>query len=166
MSARRLTDDEKKHYIPEFRERMFICTGTHIALDNPLLPEDFPSRESDGCFPANSNQAWIITQEEWEYYLDLDHTRTENKLHKEQEEELLFLRQEIERMNRQPKLYSSEEAKHKAQEWNETYNEGGEGYIPHFYTIEEFKRVSARIAELENILNCTKKEECQVCSTE
>lgn len=46
------------------------------------------------------------------------------------------------------KLPSADEAKEQARRYNNVYNEGGEGYVPHYYTQEEYERMAAELAEL------------------
>ncbi len=51
------------------------------------------------------------------------------------------------------KLYETrEEAKHASKVYNDINNEGGEGYLPHFYTIDEKKYYENVIAENEKII--------------
>ena len=46
------------------------------------------------------------------------------------------------------KLPSADEAKEQARRYNNVYNEGGEGYVPHYYTQEEYDRMFSELAAL------------------
>ena len=40
----------------------------------------------------------------------------------------------------------------KAKKYNDLYNEGGEGYVPHFYTKDEYEYYKERLNKLEKDL--------------
>lgn len=46
------------------------------------------------------------------------------------------------------KLYTAEEAKRMRKTWNNVINEGGSGYVPHFYTFEEVESAKRELAEI------------------
>lgn len=52
-------------------------------------------------------------------------------------------------------LYTEEEARRERKLWNDTYNEGGEGFVPKFYT---YKEVEDAKKELEEITNDDKRD--------
>ena len=149
MKARRLTEEEKKKYHPDYRDRLFIGLGERVELPH-IEVRDLPERHSDGCFLGCSNQAWVITQDEWDRYISLENERSAEEKAKERTERLNYLRNELADMKNQPKLYTREEAKAKKKWYNDTYNEGGGGYVPHFYTIDEYNYVLEEIEKIEN----------------
>lgn len=67
---------------------------------------------------------------------------------KETEESIAECRKIIEQCEKQEKLYTKEEAVKKRRDYNNLYNEGGEGYVPHFYTIEEYEFTKTKLNEL------------------
>ena len=48
------------------------------------------------------------------------------------------------------KLYHAQDVKKMEKQYNDLYNEGGEGYIPHFYTFEEYEYAKKQLAKLIN----------------
>ena len=93
--------------------------------------------------------AWTISQEEWAHFLELEHTREAKKKKAEREKRLSYLKKELARMEEQGKLYTKEEALQKARWYNNAYNEGGYGFVPHYYTQDEYDRTVAEIKQLE-----------------
>lgn len=73
---------------------------------------------------------------------------TSRKEKKKIEKSIVEYRQIIEQCEKQEKLYTREEAAEKYRDYNRLYNEGGEGYVPHFYTIEEYELAKAGLSEL------------------
>ena len=135
-TARRFTEDEKQHYADWYTEIGFVGMGDHIMLKT-LKWSDMPKRHYDGSFLGCDNQAWIITEDEKAYFIQLDADRKAEverlKIAKNRE----YYEDVIKRANMQPKLYTRDEAKRLAKQYNDLYNEGEEGYIPHYYTIDE-----------------------------
>lgn len=83
--ARRFTEEEKKKYSDWYKEHGFVATGEHIYL--PFLRwEDFPKRDADGEFLGCSNRAWIITEEESEFFIRLNAEREAAKKAAEEKE--------------------------------------------------------------------------------
>lgn len=46
------------------------------------------------------------------------------------------------------KLYHAQEVRKMKKQYNDIHNEGGEGYIPHFYTFEEYEYAKKQLAKL------------------
>lgn len=147
-SARHLTEEEKTHYNPEYRESILIGIGTHISLPH-IKREDMPNRPSDGEFNGCNNQAWIITQEEWDVYLATEKSRGEAEAARKQAEEIAVLEHRKASAEAQGNLPSKEEAERRVREWINVQNEGGEGYVPHIYTQDEYERICRRLDELK-----------------
>lgn len=51
------------------------------------------------------------------------------------------------------KLYHAKDVERMKKQYNDIHNEGGEGYIPHFYTFEEYEYVKKQLAKLINKRN-------------
>ena len=75
QKARRLTEEEKKDYVPECAETHFISMHGRIVLDElhysdvyEVIPKD---KESDGSF-CTCDPVYIITQEEWDALIALN----------------------------------------------------------------------------------------------
>lgn len=70
--ARRLTEEEKPKWAEWFQKIGFIgIRDTLIHLPH-IDMDDLPKRKSDGQFSATTNWAWILTDEEVEYYKSLE----------------------------------------------------------------------------------------------
>lgn len=48
------------------------------------------------------------------------------------------------------KLYTAEEAERARKNWINIVNEGGSGYVPHFYTFEEVESAKRELAEIND----------------
>ena len=53
---------------------------------------------------------------------------------------------------KQGKLYTKEEAKLERKKYNDVFNEGGEGYVPHFYTVDEYEFAKKRTEDIQRKL--------------
>jgi len=84
--GRRLSEEEKSGYSAEYRDKMFFGVGESTELKH-ITSADLPRRESDGCFPATNNMAWILSAEEKGYYLGLEKGRAEAEAAAEAAEE-------------------------------------------------------------------------------
>lgn len=134
--ARRFTDEEAAGFADWYKALGFVGLDDSISLDMLTLA-DMPKRSRDGEFAGCNNQAWIITEEERDGYVRLNGERRAEAKRAETAEMRKYYEEIIERASRQPKLYTREEAKRLAQQYNDLYNEGGEGYVPHYYTADE-----------------------------
>ena len=149
--ARRFTEEEKKGYAEWFREKGFLGVGNDIKLEyikqsdvNRILK----NRQDDGSFNGCTNCAYIITQAEWNVLLELNEKKRIEDENKETENRINKYKQIIEQCKNQEKLYTKEEAERKRTAYNNAYNEGGEGYVPHFYTVEEYEYAKSKLNEL------------------
>lgn len=134
--ARRFTSEEKATYAEDYRELGMVCMGDSTEL--PYITwDDTPHRKSDGSFLGCSNRAWIISEEEKNQYLTLNEKRQQAKQEQARIEGIKYLRSQIACMEAQGTLPTRLEAAHKAKLYNDLYNEGGEGFVPHFYCQEE-----------------------------
>lgn len=51
------------------------------------------------------------------------------------------------------KLYHAQDVEKMKKQYNDIHNEGGEGYVPHFYTFEEYEYAKKQLAKLINKRN-------------
>lgn len=154
QTARRLTEEERKSYLPEYQDYMMIGLGDHIPLHNVTwidLRKVLKDQQPDGEFPGCCNRAYIITQEQWDALVALDHrasTEAEQQAHTETVEALTAAKASAEQQMVSGKLPTKEEAARKARDYNNVHNEGGYGYVPHFYSDDEYRRICARLKQL------------------
>lgn len=134
--ARRFTDEEKSHYAEWYQDYGFVGVQDHIML-RTLRSADMPKRRPDGAFLGCTNNAWIITDDEKAAFIELDAERIAEEERAMLAEDRAYYEDVIKRASVQPRLYTREEAKRLAKQYNDLYNEGGEGYVPHYYTIDE-----------------------------
>lgn len=155
QTARRLSESEKSSYLPEYQDYMMIGMGSSINLSNiswETFCEFLGDKYPDGEFPGGSNQAYIITQEQWDALIAMDKSEGEKKARQELETELADLEIAKTRAEKQMVngvLPNREEAKKKAKHYNDVNNDGGEGYVPHFYCGEEYEYICDRINEIK-----------------
>lgn len=76
--ARRLNDSEKDGCSEWFRDRGFVRIAPSIKL-NYIDFRELPHRESDGEFRGCTNTAWIISPDEWNFYLNLNKKREDEE---------------------------------------------------------------------------------------
>ena len=153
QTARRLTEEERPEYKAEYQDRMFIGMGDHTALPH-LTWDDLPMwgvRQADGSFPGSGNSVWIITQAEWDALLALEQQRAEEAERKECEETIKYLEATIARAEAQRDIPSRAEAKRQMKAYNDVYNEGGEGYVPHIISREEYEAAKERLHHLRGV---------------
>lgn len=124
----------------------------HIHWDDPLV-QSIITRPYDGSFSGCSNQAYIITQEEWDQLIELDKARAAAEARRERAEARKLWTDILRDCERQSRLYTREEAAAARKRWRDTQNEGGEGYMPQYRTIDEYEQAKTRLAELDEEAN-------------
>ena len=155
QEARRLSESERAAYLPEYQDYMMISTGDAIALDNldfAQLNGFLEDRQPGGEFPGSANLAYILTPEEWAELIELNRRNAEAAAAKQQAEEIEALecaKARAEAQMKDGKLPTKAEADAKRQNWNRLQNEGGCGYVPHYYSDEEYSKICTRLAELK-----------------
>lgn len=90
---------------------------------------------------------YVITSEQKEALINYD---TNNKIKKgkaQLTEEIYYYKKVIKECENH-KLYHKEDIKNIKKQYNDIHNEGGEGYIPHFYTFEEYEYAKKQLAKL------------------
>lgn len=153
LRARRLTEEEKAHYTEEYRDLGFKPTTDPDPvelkeLDWKDVRKVLNNRSEDGSFDGSSNFAYIISEDEWDELLALNQELGKKKILDELEEYKRILAV----YEKQEKLYTAEEAKEKRKQYNDAHNEGGEGYVPPYYTIEQYNCYRDRVREFEKLL--------------
>lgn len=153
QEARRLTDDEKSHYLPEYHDFILIGTGDHVDLpalrwDDPFVSQIL-RRPEDGQFNGCANTARIITTEEQAQLIRLNDEKLAAKRSEEREAEIANLWTIISACEHSRLYNTAEEAAAARKQYNDTQNEGGDGYVPHFWTMAEYETAKRRLAELE-----------------
>lgn len=96
-----------------------------------------------------NNALYVITSEQKEALINYD---TNNKIEKEKAqltEEIYYYKKVIKECENH-KLYHKEDIKKIRKQYNDIHNEGGEGYIPHFYTYEEYQYAKKQLTKLLN----------------
>lgn len=93
--ARHLTDKEKVKYKNGLQDKIFVALGDRIKLDDTdiLEIEDIlgkPANESDGMFTGCSNQAYIISREQWDKLVELDNENRRQREQKEKQKDIDF----------------------------------------------------------------------------
>lgn len=154
--AQYLTDEEKQGLADWYKPLAMRPVGRErIQLEHITLDDFWSVVEKDqrgGMFRGCSNYVYLITREQWDALVILDDQRKAEKAAKERAGKIEYLRAQKGRAQRQMKggrLPDEQEARRKRQEYIDVYNEGGEGYVPHFYTQAEYERICRRLAELE-----------------
>lgn len=151
--ARRYTEEEKKGCADWFKERAFSLISDAPNIELRYISWDdvykiLNERKDDGSFPGCSNSVYIISQDEWNALIELNERKKKEKEKRETEEAIDECKKIIDRCEKQEKLYTKEEAAQKRRAYNRLYNEGGEGYVPHFYTIDEYEWNKTKLNEL------------------
>ena len=139
--ARRLNEEEKTHYAPWFQDIGFVGIGENLELEhlNQLEVEKFLQREKpDGQFISSSGNVYIISRNEWDKLLELENSKKELVEQIKKDQKIAELQEIIHQCEKVEKLYTNEEAVEKRKQYNRLYNEGGYGYVPHFWTADEY----------------------------
>lgn len=151
--ARRLTEGEKQKYRPEYREYMMVSLGNSINLNNISL-HDIQSllgrTNPDGEFAGCSNRVYIIDQDQWDKLIEMDAADADRKAKAQTAEKikhLMALKSKAESQMHDGKLPTKEEAARKAKAYNDLHNEGGYGYVPHYYTQDEYDAICKALKE-------------------
>lgn len=155
VEARRFTEDEKKDFAEWFHEIGFVPTSNHIDLKYITLwdvDRVLGGRKSDGSFCGCDNNAFIISDEEWDELIALNEKKRVEQKRKEIEKDIAFYTQEIAACKRQGKLYTPEEARRERKRFNDINNEGGDGFVPVFYTHEQYEYYTEKLVDLKKQL--------------
>lgn len=86
---------------------------------------------------------YVITNEQKEALLNYN---TKEILEKENKQ-INYYKELIKNIEKH-KLYHAQDVRKMKKQYNDIHNEGGEGYIPHFYTFEEYDYAKKQLAKL------------------
>lgn len=155
VKARRFTEEEKKKYEKWYQELGFVGLDKSIKLDE-INTQDLsdilnrPLGKSDGSFYGSSNQAYIISQEQWDRLISINTDRVNEKEKEHKIERINYYKSIISACEKATKLYTDDEAKQARINYCNAVNEGGEGFMPHFYTFSEYENAKKQLEILEN----------------
>lgn len=68
---------------------------------------------------------------------------------KEAREKVEAAKAVIKKAEKQRDIPTAEEARKRMKQWNDIYNEGGEGFVPHIISVEEYNRAKEIVAEYD-----------------
>lgn len=118
---------------------------------------NYLDRESDGQFTGSSGNVYIINQDEWDELVQMNSEKEKTVKRKDLEENIVSWKQIVQRceaIKAAGNLYGTKEEAQKAKEkYNDFYNEGGDGYVPHFWTVEEYEDAKIKLTELQEELS-------------
>lgn len=143
--ARHLNDDERARVLPEYRDSTFISVGDHVELPE-IVWADMPNRAPDGDFRGCSSRAYIITQNEYDAYIKLNAERQAARKAHELDQTRAMYQAIIDRAKQQGGAMTPEAARKARKRWIDTYNEGGEGFVPSYITTDQLQAAEAWLA--------------------
>lgn len=127
-------------YNEESRPIMMTVVSDYKELPHVTL-DDIPSRASDGEYSGSSNQVWILTDAEYQYYIDIEAERAVAAEADAKAERIQTLRQSIInvwQMQDVKALPTADEARAMRKAYNDLHNEGGDGFIPRIVAKEDY----------------------------
>lgn len=146
VNARLYVDDELKY-------SSNVVSGYDLKLS-----EDIRTIKGYKVRTVHALKLAIINPEVWEKYEEWleevikDGTEPEVKEFQKREkekaaaEELEYAKEVVRIAESQKDIPSREEARRRMKWWNDTYNEGGEGFVPTIINIEQYKKAKNVIA--------------------
>lgn len=146
VNARLYVDDELKY-------SSNVVSGYDLKLS-----EDIRTIKGYKVRTVHALKLAIINPEVWEKYEEWleevikDGTEPEVKEFQKREkekaaaEELEYAKEVVKIAESQKDIPSREEARRRMKWWNDTYNEGGEGFVPTIINIEQYKKAKNVIA--------------------
>ena len=146
VTARLYVDDELKY-------SSNVVSGYDLKLS-----EDIRTIKGYKVRTVHALKLAIINPEVWEKYEEWleevikDGTEPEVKEFQKREkekaaaEELEYAKEVVSLAESQKDIPSREEARRRMKWWNDTYNEGGEGFVPTIINIEQYKKAKNVIA--------------------
>lgn len=149
--ARRPTEEEKARYADWAKEAIIFGTGESIELKyvkNTDIPSEWWTDRKYWTLPGSGNQAIEVSDEEWDMLLALNRQREKEVEAKKRQEKIQGLQEYIAKAEKQKSIPTPEEAKCLRKQWNDLYNEGGEGFVPTFINTEQYTRAKEQLAEL------------------
>ena len=155
-TVRRMPDEEQQRYTEGYRGHMMLLTGEPVFL--PALNDEdvyalahISDKDVAGYLPSSSGLLFALTDDEWAALVAANQQAASAKAAAERAGRIDYLRDLLARADAQRvdgKLPSADEAKEKARRYNLVFNEGGEGYVPHYYTQAEYDSLAAELSTL------------------
>lgn len=91
---------------------------------------------------------YIITNEQKEALLNYN----TKEILKKENKQINYYKELIKNIEKH-KLYHAQDVEEMKKQYNDIHNEGGEGYVPHFYTFEEYEYAKKQLTKLINKRN-------------
>ncbi|MEG1492148.1 MAG: hypothetical protein RR394_07830 [Oscillospiraceae bacterium] len=153
LIARRLTEAEKLRYAEWFQKLGFVGMNHEQKITLEYVKwSDMPNRPYDGSFCGCSERIWIISEDEWNEYVSLNERRAKEHADEEREKNISALTAKKEYMEvlmeALKELPTKKEAAQLAKRYNDFNNEGGDGFVPHFYSKEEYAETCEELSKL------------------
>lgn len=152
VEAQPLTDEEKKHYLPECADSMLSGTGSRIKLPHVSkvdIPLSWWRERKNWAFPGCGNQTIEVTDAEWDELVALNTQRQAEKEEQARQERIDYCKRIISTAERQKDIPTPAEATRRRKAWIEVQNEGAGGYVPQIIDTDLYERAKAQLAELE-----------------
>ncbi len=138
-------DEDKEQYAEWCRDLMMVGLGERTPLKHINPIHDRPDRKPDGMFNGSNNAAYIISDAEREQWIALDAERAAAAAAKEKAEEIESIKASLAQAEKSTVYPTKDEADKAHKQYNDLWNEGGSGYVPHMWTQTEVDNLSARL---------------------
>ena len=154
QKAEYLSAEDKQHFSEDCRDIVMRPVSDVLSLEHLKWGDLYTlldGRKSIGRFSGSSNMIYEISQNEWDALVELNakgEAAEEAKARSDERAELIAQKESAERQMSDGRLPTAEEAKAKIKAWANTMNEGGDGYVPYYYTQDEYDEICRRLAEL------------------
>lgn len=144
QNARHLTGEEKTHYNPEYQESVLIAMGDYIDLPH-ITWQDLTALQGRETysFPGCGNRSYEITDAEWDAFITLNNARAAESDDDAAKAEINAAMEIITKAEAQADIPTAAEAADRIKQYNNVYNEGGEGYVPEIITAEQYEQAKA-----------------------
>lgn len=157
QKARTLTDNEKAEFLPEVRNTILAALPEDAMPLEYITPSELwdivPQDSWVGSFCGSSGSVYRITREQWDRLAELNAKRKAEEEEEEKVERISWLKSSIKKAEEQMhggKLPSRAEAKKISTHYRNVINEGGDGFVPHYYCDEEYESLVRELQKLES----------------
>lgn len=99
----------------------------------------------DGSFNGCYNQAYVLTDEQKEWIIAANEEQAKQAEREKLVKDVEYYKKLLSSITN---VYTQEEAETKLNEYNRKYNEDGYGYVPHYYTHEEYAEIKSKLEKL------------------
>lgn len=151
QEARPLNEEEKKGYNPDWAESLLCAVGDGVALpyvSSNDIPHEWWKTRKIWQFNGFGNQAVEISDAEWDWLIQLNARREDEKKEKERQNDIRYYQSVIAQAEKQRDIPSPEEAARRRKLWNDVNNEGGEGYIPTIINTVQYESAKEQLVKL------------------